>query len=32
MLTRAVPDIIRDVLVAMAPGLSHLVVGWLFLG
>lgn len=31
MLNRALPDLLRDALVAIAPGLSHLLVGWLVL-
>jgi hypothetical protein len=32
MLTRPLPDLVRDILVAMAPGASHLVLAWLILG
>lgn len=27
-----VPDMLRDVLVALAPGMTHLLLGWLLLG
>lgn len=29
---RPVPDMLRDVLVALAPGLCHLLAGWVILG
>lgn len=32
MLNLVFPDILRDILVAVAPGLSHLVLAWLVLG
>lgn len=32
MLNMVFPDILRDILVAVAPGLSHLVLAWLVLG
>lgn len=32
MLNRPLPELIRDIMVAMAPGASHLVLAWLILG
>lgn len=28
----SVPDVVRDALVALAPGLCHLLAGWVILG
>lgn len=32
MLNALLPDMLRDVLVALAPGATHLIIGWLLLG
>jgi hypothetical protein len=32
MVNQPIPDLVRDTMVALAPGLSHLVIGWALLG
>lgn len=32
MRIRSLPELVRDTLVALAPGISHLLAGWVILG